>query len=95
MLVSCPDQHALLLPVHCYRCNRLSLTCWFACLFYCHQLQGFAGLWRGVVPAMLRAVPVNAAIFLTVEGTRQLIAESEERIDAVVCKVHGAQAAVA
>ncbi|WIA14231.1 hypothetical protein OEZ85_002769 [Tetradesmus obliquus] len=65
------------------------------CLERSLQVEGFAGLWRGVVPAMLRAVPVNAAIFLTVEGTRQLIAESEERIDAVVCKVHGAQAAVA
>jgi hypothetical protein len=45
---------------------------------------------------MLRAVPVNAAIFLAVEGTRQLIADTEESVDAFMSKVKGtAQAAAA
>jgi solute carrier family 25 carnitine/acylcarnitine transporter 20/29 len=56
-------------------------------------LQGLGGLWRGVVPAMLRAVPVNAAIFLAVEGTRQLIADTEDTVDAFVVQVQGAQQA--
>jgi solute carrier family 25 carnitine/acylcarnitine transporter 20/29 len=58
-------------------------------------LQGFAGLWRGVTPAMYRAIPVNAAIFLAVEGTRQLIADSEDTVDAFVSKVKGTEAATA
>jgi hypothetical protein len=44
---------------------------------------------------MLRAVPVNAAIFLAVEGTRQLIADTEESVDAFVCKMKGAAHAAA
>lgn len=42
------------------------------------------GLWKGVSAAMWRAIPVNAAIFLAVEGTRSLIADSEEQVDALV-----------
>jgi solute carrier family 25 carnitine/acylcarnitine transporter 20/29 len=48
-----------------------------------------AGLWRGVTAALWRAIPVNAAIFLAVEGTRELISESEESVDAFVAKLQG------
>uniref|UniRef100_A0A383WP30 Mitochondrial carrier protein n=1 Tax=Tetradesmus obliquus TaxID=3088 RepID=A0A383WP30_TETOB len=65
------------------------------CLKRSLQVEGFAGLWRGVTPAMYRAIPVNAAIFLAVEGTRQLIAESEESVDAFVSKVKGTEVAAA
>jgi hypothetical protein len=34
---------------------------------------------------------VNAAIFLAVEGTRQLIADSEETVDAFVANISGQQ----
>jgi hypothetical protein len=44
---------------------------------------------------MYRAIPVNAAIFLAVEGTRQLIADTEESVDAFVSKVKGTEAATA
>ncbi|KAG2421993.1 hypothetical protein HYH02_015551 [Chlamydomonas schloesseri] len=33
--------------------------------------EGQAGLWRGFSAAMYRAIPVNAGIFLAVEGARQ------------------------
>jgi hypothetical protein len=56
-------------------------------------VQGMGGLWRGVAPAMLRAVPVNAAIFLAVEGTRKFVADTDERVDALVVKVQAAQQA--
>jgi hypothetical protein len=36
---------------------------------------------------MWRAIPVNAAIFLAVEGTRQLIADTEETVDQMVAKL--------
>ncbi|WIA34411.1 hypothetical protein OEZ86_012746 [Tetradesmus obliquus] len=65
------------------------------CLKRSLQVEGFGGLWRGVTPAMYRAIPVNAAIFLAVEGTRQLIAESEESVDAFVSKVKGTEVAAA
>jgi hypothetical protein len=42
---------------------------------------------------MLRAVPVNAAIFLAVEGTRKFVADTDERVDALVVKVQAAQQA--
>jgi hypothetical protein len=32
---------------------------------------------------------VNAAIFLAVEGTRELIADTEESVDAFVAKLQG------
>jgi solute carrier family 25 carnitine/acylcarnitine transporter 20/29 len=47
-------------------------------------VEGYMGMWRGVTAALWRAIPVNAAIFLAVEGTRQVIADSEESVDAFV-----------
>jgi hypothetical protein len=38
---------------------------------------------------MARAIPVNAAIFLAVEGTRQVIADTEETVDQMVAKLSG------
>ncbi len=40
-------------------------------------VEGQKGLWRGFSAAMYRAVPVNAGIFLAVEGTRSAIANYE------------------
>ena len=54
-------------------------------------IEGYGGLWRGVTAALWRAIPVNAAIFLAVEGTRQLIADTEEHVDAFVASVSGQQ----
>jgi solute carrier family 25 carnitine/acylcarnitine transporter 20/29 len=50
-------------------------------------VEGWMGLWKGVSAAMWRAIPVNAAIFLAVEGTRQLIADTEETVDQMVAKL--------
>jgi solute carrier family 25 carnitine/acylcarnitine transporter 20/29 len=50
-------------------------------------VEGYAGMWRGVTAALWRAIPVNAAIFLAVEGTRQVIADSEESVDAFVASL--------
>lgn len=36
-------------------------------------VEGWNGLFRGFGAAMYRAIPVNAGIFLAVEGTRQLL----------------------
>jgi len=36
-------------------------------------VEGHKGLMRGFSAAMYRAIPVNAGIFLAVEGTRTLI----------------------
>ncbi len=36
-------------------------------------VEGHRGLFRGFSAAMYRAIPVNAGIFLAVEGTRNLI----------------------
>jgi solute carrier family 25 carnitine/acylcarnitine transporter 20/29 len=47
-------------------------------------VEGYGGMWRGVTAALWRAIPVNAAIFLAVEGTRQVIADTEEHVDAFV-----------
>ena len=58
------------------------------------QIEGYGGLWRGVTAALWRAIPVNAAIFLAVEGTRQLIADTEESVDAFVANLSGQQAAL-
>ncbi len=41
-------------------------------------VEGQKGLWRGFSAAMYRAIPVNAAIFLAVEGTRNAIANYEQ-----------------
>lgn len=38
-------------------------------------VEGQRGLWRGFTAAMYRAIPVNASIFLAVEGTRAAINE--------------------
>ncbi|KAF6254069.1 mitochondrial carrier domain-containing protein [Scenedesmus sp. NREL 46B-D3] len=65
------------------------------CLKRSLEVEGFSGLWRGVTPAMYRAIPVNAAIFLAVEGTRQLIDDTEETVDAFVSKVTGIEPATA
>jgi solute carrier family 25 carnitine/acylcarnitine transporter 20/29 len=35
--------------------------------------EGQTGLWRGYGAALARAIPVNAAIFLAVEGTKMLL----------------------
>jgi solute carrier family 25 carnitine/acylcarnitine transporter 20/29 len=57
-------------------------------------IEGWAGLWKGVSAAMARAIPVNAAIFLAVEGTRQLIADTEESVDALVSQLGSQQASL-
>jgi solute carrier family 25 carnitine/acylcarnitine transporter 20/29 len=56
-------------------------------------IEGYMGMWRGVTAALWRAIPVNAAIFLAVEGTRQLIADTEENVDAFVANISGSQEA--
>jgi len=56
-------------------------------------IEGYGGLWRGVTAALWRAIPVNAAIFLAVEGTRQVIADTEESVDAFVASLQGKDAA--
>ncbi len=43
------------------------------CLRQSVAVEGYRGLMRGFSAAMYRAVPVNAGIFLAVEGTRTLI----------------------
>jgi len=65
------------------------------CLKRSLAVEGHAGLWRGVTAALWRAIPVNAAIFLAVEGTRQVIADSEDTVDAFVAKLQGKEAAAA
>ena len=57
------------------------------------QIEGYGGLWRGVTAALWRAIPVNAAIFLAVEGTRQLIADTEESVDQFVAGLTNKEAA--
>ncbi|KAF6257695.1 mitochondrial carrier domain-containing protein [Scenedesmus sp. NREL 46B-D3] len=59
------------------------------CLKRSLAIEGYAGMWRGVTAALWRAIPVNAAIFLAVEGTRSLIADSGETIDALAASVQG------
>ncbi|KAJ9505404.1 hypothetical protein QJQ45_011951 [Haematococcus lacustris] len=41
-------------------------------------VEGQKGLWRGFSAAMYRAIPVNACIFLAVEGTRNMIQQYEQ-----------------
>ncbi|KAJ9529371.1 hypothetical protein QJQ45_013790 [Haematococcus lacustris] len=41
-------------------------------------VEGQKGLWRGFSAAMYRAIPVNASIFLAVEGTRNMIQQYEQ-----------------
>lgn len=43
------------------------------CLRQSVAVEGWGGLFRGFSAAMWRAIPVNAGIFLAVEGTRQLL----------------------
>lgn len=43
------------------------------CLRQSVAVEGYKGLFRGFSAAMYRAIPVNAGIFLAVEGTRQVI----------------------
>jgi hypothetical protein len=45
-----------------------------------------------VTAALWRAIPVNAAIFVAVEGTRQLIADSEEAVDQFVAGISNKEA---
>lgn len=52
-------------------------------------VEGWGGLWKGVSAAMWRAIPVNAAIFVAVEGTRQIIADTEDTVDAFVANING------
>jgi len=63
------------------------------CLQRSVAVEGYGGLWRGVTAALWRAIPVNAAIFLAVEGTRQLITDTEDQVDALVEKLQGGQQA--
>jgi solute carrier family 25 carnitine/acylcarnitine transporter 20/29 len=56
-------------------------------------VEGYAGMWRGVTAALWRAIPVNAAIFLAVEGTRQVIADTEETVDQFVAGLSNKEAA--
>ncbi|KAF8059734.1 SPAC4G9.20c [Scenedesmus sp. PABB004] len=62
------------------------------CIRQSLKVEGAAGMWRGVTAALWRAIPVNAAIFLAVEGTRQLIDDSSDAVDALVAQVQGAEA---
>lgn len=48
------------------------------CLRQTLKQEGQTGLWRGFSAAMYRAIPVNASIFLAVEGARQGISWMEE-----------------
>jgi solute carrier family 25 carnitine/acylcarnitine transporter 20/29 len=57
------------------------------CLKRSIAIEGHAGLWRGVTAALWRAIPVNAAIFLAVEGTRSLIADTEETVETLAASV--------
>lgn len=56
-------------------------------------VEGWGGLWKGVSAAMWRAIPVNAAIFVAVEGTRQIIADTEDTVDAFVANIAGKEEA--
>ncbi|PNH09961.1 putative mitochondrial carrier C4G9.20c [Tetrabaena socialis] len=51
--------------------------------------EGHMGLWRGFSAAMYRAIPVNAGIFLAVEGARQSIKLYEEKVEHVYGGVVG------
>ncbi|GLC42300.1 hypothetical protein PLESTB_000662000 [Pleodorina starrii] len=59
------------------------------CLTQVLRSEGQAGLWRGFSAAMARAIPVNAGIFLAVEGTRQGIKWYEENVEHVYGGVVG------
>lgn len=59
------------------------------CLSKVLKGEGQVGLWRGFSAAMYRAIPVNAGIFLAVEGTRQGIKWYEEHIEGVYGGVVG------
>ncbi len=51
-----------------------------ACLRWTLASEGRAGLWRGASAALLRAVPVGAAVSLVVEGTRGLLTHSSASV---------------
>lgn len=55
-----------------------SYTTTMDCLRQTIKQEGQSGLWRGFSAAMYRAIPVNASIFLAVEGARQGINYMEE-----------------
>ena len=65
------------------------------CLKRSLAVEGHAGLWRGVTAALWRAIPVNAAIFVAVEGTRQLLAETEDTVDQFVANLSGSSSTAA
>lgn len=70
----------------------LTLCCLRATALSCRRsvaVEGWGGLWKGVSAAMWRAIPVNAAIFVAVEGTRQIIADTEDTVDAFVANIGG------
>lgn len=52
-------------------------------------VEGQRGLWRGFSAAMYRAIPVNGAIFLAVEGTRNAIAAYELKQAALAAATAG------
>lgn len=55
--------------------------------------EGHAGLWRGFPAAMARAIPVNAAIFLAVEGCREMINKYEKVVEGAGMAVEAAGSA--
>ena len=42
------------------------------------ETEGVAGLYRGITPALLRAIPTNAAVFLTYESLMRLLRHWED-----------------
>ena len=42
------------------------------------ETEGFMGLYRGITPALLRAIPSNAAVFLTYESLMRLLRNWED-----------------
>jgi len=73
--------------------SAVTLCCVMLCCRRSIAVEGYGGLWKGVSAAMWRAIPVNAAIFLAVEGTRQVIADTEDSVDAFVNKLSGKEQA--
>jgi len=49
----------------------------FKSMIHCAKViyanDGLKGFWRGITPTLIRAIPVNAAIFLTVETSKALL----------------------
>ncbi|GLC65904.1 hypothetical protein PLESTF_000356500 [Pleodorina starrii] len=59
------------------------------CLSKVVRVEGYRGLWRGFSATLYRGIPVNAGIFLAVEGTRQGIKWYEENVEHVYGGVVG------